>query len=536
MFISVRNKIQKPADQMRGKTLRNNSMPIDRHLAKQLERIFLAAGEAKAKICRLMVLYPALLLCFTGCAVGPDFVRPTPPPVDRYIQDKDPTATISADGQAQHFNIGGTVLDDWWRTFNSETLNGVISEAIKGNPTLKAAQATLRQSQENLRAGYGVFFPQIDVGFNATRQKYSPARIGSTAASSIFNLFTLSATVSYALDVFGGQRRMVEGLRAQVDLQRALVQGTYLTLSGNVVNTVIARAAYLEQIKATEQIIDLQKEQIEIVEAQVRAGTVPYANMLSLQSQLASVEASLAPLKQKFNQSEHLLATLVGRTPAEWAPPPVSLSDLTLPEEIPVTFPSNMVRQRPDILASEAELHSASAEIGVSTAALFPTFTVDGTYGQNSTKTDRLFKSSSNYWSLGAGITAPFFHGGTLWFKRKAAIEGYQQALATYQQNVLSAFTQVADALQALEHDAEGLNAQSKALKTSEEALRLIRINYQAGVVNYLQIVIANAQYHQAQIGYLQAKAQRLQDTVALFVALGGGWGDTYGKKTDTPD
>lgn len=521
---------------MRGKTRRDNSMPIARPLAKQQERIFFAAGEAKAKICRLVGFYLALSLCFTGCAVGPDFVRPSPPPVDRYTQDSDPTATISADGQAQHFNMGGTVLDDWWRMFNSETLNAVISEAIVGNPTLKAAQATLRQSQENLRAGYGVFFPQIDAGFNATRQKYSPSRVGSTAAGSIFNLFTLSATVSYALDVFGGQRRMVEGLQAQVDLQRALVQGTYLTLSGNVVNTVIARAAYLEQIKATEQIIELQKEQLAIVEAQVRAGTVPYANMLSLQSQLASVEASLAPLKQRFYQSEHLLANLVGRTPAQWAAPPVGLSDLTLPEEIPVTFPSDMVRRRPDILAGEAELHSASAEIGVSTAALFPTFTLDGAYGQNSTKMDRLFKSSSNYWNLSAGVTTPFFHGGTLWFKRKAAIEGYRQALATYQQNVLSAFAQVADTLQALEHDAEGLHAQSQALKSAEEALRLIRINYQAGVVNYLQIVIANAQYHQAQIGYLQAKAQRLQDTVALFIALGGGWGDIYGEKTETPD
>ena len=224
----------------------------------------------------------ALLISLVGCAVGPDFVRPTPPPVDRYTQGAEPTATIPADGQAQHFDKGATVLADWWRLFNSAKLDAVINEAIAGNPTLQAAQASLRQSQDNLRAGYGVFFPQLDASFDATRQKYSPARIGSSSPSSIFNLFTLSATVSYALDVFGGERRAVEGLQAQVDVQRAMVLGTYLTLSGNIVNTIIAQAAYREQIKATEQIIGLQKEQIGITETQVRAGTVPYANVLSL--------------------------------------------------------------------------------------------------------------------------------------------------------------------------------------------------------------------------------------------------------------
>ncbi len=510
------------------------SMDRDRKPARLQATILASVGHMKAGICRLPGLFGILLFCLGGCAVGPDFVRPTPPPVDSYTQGMEPTATIPADGQSQHFVKGAVILADWWQLFNSTQLNAVISEAIAGNPTLQAAQASLRQSQENLRAGYGVFFPQFDAGFDASRQKYSPARVGSSAVSSIFNLFTLSATVSYALDVFGGQRRMVEGLHAQVDMQQAMVRGTYLTLSGNVVNTVIARAAYNEEIKATEQIIGLQKEQVEIGEAQALAGITPYAIVLSLKSQLASFEASLAPLKQKRSQTEHLLATLVGRAPAEWTPPSVALSDLTLPGEIPVTIPSELVHRRPDILVSEAALHSASAEIGVATAALFPSFTLNGSYGQNNSSMNDLFKDSSNFWSLGAGVTAPLFHGGTLWFRRKAAIEGYQQVLATYRQNVLSAFAQVADTLRALEHDAEGLRAQFQALTAADEALRLIRANYQAGVVGYLQIIIANQQYHQAQLGYIQVQAQRLQDTVALFVALGGGWSGTDGDWMNT--
>lgn len=474
-----------------------------------------------------------LLISLAGCAVGPDFVRPKPPADDRYTQGADPTETISADGRTQHFAKGATVPGDWWRLFDSPKLDTVMNEAIAGNPTLQAAQASLRQSQEYLRAGYGVFYPQLDASFVATRQKFSPARFGSRSPSSIFNLFTLSATVSYALDVFGGERRAVEGLQAQVDVQRAMVSGTYLTLSGNIVNTVIARAAYREQIKSTERIIVLQKEQVGIAEAQARAGTVPYANVLSLQSQLASFEALLPPLKQKVSQTEHLFATLVGRAPAEWIPPQVDLSELSLPDELPVTLPSKLVRQRPDILAAEAELHIASTEIGVATATLFPSFTLNGSYGQNNTSMNRLLKSSSNIWSLGADVTAPLFRGGTLWFRRKAALEGYQQSLATYRQTVLGAFAQVADTLRALEHDAEALHAQSQALETAEEALRLIQANYQAGIVNYLQILIANVQYEQARIGYLQAQAQRLQDTVALFVALGGGWQGADEDKTE---
>ncbi len=465
------------------------------------------------------------LFCTVSCAVGPDYVRPEPPAVERYTSGAQPAETTIADGRAQHFEEGARIASDWWRLFTSSKLDALIKEAVANNPGLQAAQASLRQSQDNLRAGYGVFFPQFDAGFDATRQKLSQARFGgSSSNSSIFNLFTLTATVSYALDIFGGERRMVEGLKAQVDYGCYNVEGTFLTLIGNLVNTVIARAAYLEEIKATERIIDILKEQVKITEAQAKAGTVPFSNVLSLLSQLAANEAALPPLRQKLSQAEHLLAILAGCTPAESTPPQVDLADLTLPADLPITLPSELVRRRPDILAAEAQLHTASAEIGVATAALFPSFTLNGSYGLQNNSLGSLFKNSSSIWNIGGSITAPLFHGGSLWYKRQAAIEAYNQSLAIYRQTVLSAFAQVADTLRALENDAEALAAQKHALDAAEQALGLVHANYQAGTVNYLQILTADNQYYQAKTGYLQARAQRLQDTVALFVALGGGW------------
>ncbi len=470
-------------------------------------------------------LCAALLLFIFGCSVGPDFVRPEAPKTDRYTREAGPVSTIPADGQAQRFEPGAEVVADWWRLFDAPKIDAVIKEAVANNPSLQSAQASLRQSQDNLRAGYGVFYPQLDAGFDATRQKLSLARLGgSSSNSTIFNLYTLSATVSYALDIFGGERRAVESLGAQADYQRYAVLGTYLTLTGNIVNTVIAQAAYRGEIQATEELIKIQGDQVRIAETQFQAGTVPYSNVLSLKSQLSATEATLPPLRQKLSQADHLLATLAGRAPAEWSSPQIEMTDLKLPVDLPVTLPSQLVRQRPDILAAEAQLHGASADIGVATAALFPSFTLNGAYGFEDTSFKKFFTKTSSIWSLGANVAAPLFHGGTLRSKRQGAIEGYNQSLANYRQTVLGAFAQVADTLRGLEHDAESLQAQSLSLSAAEEALRLINVNYEAGTVNYLQVITADNQYQQAKIGYLQALAQRLQDTVALFVALGGGW------------
>ena len=467
-----------------------------------------------------------LLLAFmvlTSCMVGPDFIKPKAPAVERYTQNALPNETMIADGLMQHFELGAKVNADWWRLFNSTQLNILVSKALANNLTLQSAQANLRQSQANLQAGYGVFFPQVDAGFTSVRQQFSPARFGNNSASTIFNLYTFSTTVSYTLDVFGGERRNVESLEAQKDLQRYTEQGTYLTLTGNIINAVIAKAAYQAEVETTEQWLALLQKQIKLTETQVSAGTVSYQAVVSLRSQLALVAATLPALKQKLNQTEHLQANLVGLTPADWQSPTIKLADLTLPLNLPVSLPSELVHQRPDILAAEAQLHSDSAKIGVATAGLFPNISLSGSFGYNNQSLLDLFMSKGNIWSMAANFAQPLFHGGTLWFGRKAAIATHEKSLAIYQQTVVSAFTQVADALSALQHDAEMVAAQKQSLEAADDALRLVTANYQAGLVNTQQVLIIESQRLQAKLAYLSAIAQRYQDTVAFFVALGGG-------------
>ena len=466
----------------------------------------------------------AAALGLSGCAVGPDFVRPEAPGVTRYTPGPAPRTTVAAAGRAQTFTEGARIAADWWRLFGSPKLDAIVAQSLADNPTLQAAEASLRRSQDNLRAGYGVFFPSIDAGAGVGRERSNPAALGSSQPASVFNLLTLSASVSYTLDVWGGNRRALEGLGAQVEADRVTVLGTYLMLSGNAVNAVIAQAAYRAQIQATRDLVTFEKQQIHVAEAQVQAGTVPQSNVLSLRSQLASTEAGLPALQLKVDQADHLLAVLAGRTPGEYAPVPVALGEISLPTDVPVTLPSELVRQRPDILLAEAQLHAANAQIGVATAAMLPSLTLSAGYGVASNTPGTLLSATSSLWNVGAGITAPLFRGATTWYQRKAAIDAHEQATALYRQAVLAAFQQVADTLRALEHDAEALRAQQEAVDTAEEALKLVQFNYEAGIATYLQVLVADGQYLQTKQGYLQAVAQRLQDTVALYVALGGGW------------
>jgi NodT family efflux transporter outer membrane factor (OMF) lipoprotein len=467
----------------------------------------------------------AIMAMLGGCAVGPDFVRPAPPDTDRYMREPQPEATVAADGQSQHFAPGAEITADWWRLFKSAQLDAVVLQALSNNPTLQAAEASLRQSQDNLRAGYGLYFSSGQAGVSASRQLSAAPleQSGSQTHGTVFNLFTASGTISYTFDVFGGKRRTVEGLRAQADSQRYETKAAYITLSANVVNTSIARAAYAAQIRATKQLIELENQQLHLAETQVRAGTAPYSTILSVRSLLAANQALLAPLEQSASQAGHLLATLEGVLPSKATLPDIDLTELSLPMDLPVSLPSDLVRQRPDILSAEALMHVASANIGIATAAMYPSISLSGTYGGASTTLASL-SAVSKFWSIGPTITTPVFQGNSLWYVRRAAIDAWQQSQATYRQTVLGAFEQVADALKALEHDAEGLQAQVEAKRTAGEALNLLQVNYRAGLVAYPDVLTADVQYHQATIAWLQTVAQRQQDTVALFAALGVGW------------
>ncbi|MFM0514084.1 efflux transporter outer membrane subunit [Paraburkholderia sp. RL17-373-BIF-A] len=465
-----------------------------------------------------------LALLLNACSVGPNFSRPPPPKVSQFVHGDALHSSLAAAGSVQTFSAQTAVPADWWTRFGSLAIDSAVDEALTGNATIESAQAALRQSDDEMRAGAGVFFPQVDAGFGASRQKYSTARVGGSQPSTLFNLFTLSASISYAVDIWGGHRRMVEALWARADAQRYTVLATYLTLTANVVNAMIARAAYRDQIAATREMIDLLREQIRITQAQVEAGASAYAAVLTLENELATLEASVPALDQKRAQAEDLLASLCGMLPADWRAPELSLADIALPPTLPDTVPALLVQQRPDILQAEAALHVASADIGVATANLLPGITLSASGGYDSTSMGALLHRSGQVWAVAADVTAPVFHGGTLWFQRQAALDAYSQTRASYRQVVLNAFAQVADTLRALENDALALEAQTRARDAAAEALRLIKADYSAGTVGYLQILIADSQFHQARIAWLQGVAQRLQDTVALYAALGGGW------------
>ncbi len=465
----------------------------------------------------------ALLL--SGCAMGPDFVTPEAPAVKSY--DRQPLPKPVDGGQRFDEGVGPAAY--WWKSFGSTQIDSIVEEGLVGNPGLQAAEASLKASRENLRAGAGIFYPQASGTFSQTRETSSPATTAGSGA--IVNLSTLSASVSYALDLFGGQRRSVEALGAQVDVQRAQTLGVYMTLTGNIVNTSIAIAAYREELDEYEQLIAIEKDQLSMATKQYQAGVAPYSSVLALRSQIASLEASVPPVRQKFSQAEHLLATLAGKTPGEWVTPDLRLSGISLPERVPLSLPSELVRQRPDILAAEAELHAANAEIGVATAALFPSFTLTGSYGRTASQPHELSDPLNRFWSIGGNIAEPIFNGGSLRAKRRAAIATRNQAFALYRQTVLAAFAQVADLIRALEHNAEQLKAEMQAVQSSKLALDLIQANYKAGMVNYVQVILADIQYRQAKIGYLQAQAQQLQNSAAMYVALGGGWQHDEGAK-----
>lgn len=469
----------------------------------------------------------ALIACAAaaaGCAVGPDFVPPAPPAQTGFTRTPGPTQLASADGVAQSFAPQTKLRADWWRLFGSDAIDQAVAQAFEHNPGLDTARATLRQSEQNLRAGEGVFYPGISAGGSAERARAAPVSEGSSLPGSVFNVVSLSATVSYPMDLFGGERRKVEALRAQVDDQEELLKAAYLSLSANVVNACIARAAYAAQLRATQELIELEKEQLATIEVQVKAGTSPYANLLSQRSLIASNEASLAQLNQKIDQAGHLLTALQGVAPDQAQLPGFELGELTLPAELPLSLPSELVRQRPDILAAQAQLHAASAGIGVATAALYPALLIDANFGKAGTSGAALLADGARFWSIGPSVAAPLFEGGTLRAQRQAAIDAFQAQEAVYRQTVVAAFQQVADVLRALEHDAQALRAFEEAQQTAAEALRLQQVSYRAGLVAFIDVLAADVQFHNARIAYLQAVAQRQQDTVSLYAALGGGW------------
>ncbi len=459
--------------------------------------------------------------------VGPNFHSPAPPKVKRYTETPLPKKTVKTagpGGQEQVFITNKDIPLLWWELYRSPEINQLIHTGLANSPTLAAASAALRQAQENLKEQIGnSMWPAIDVTDSVQRQRYSGVQIGQPAESVTFNLFYTSFNLSYTLDVFGGARRQIESLRAQVDYQQFEVIAAYLTLTSNIVTTATAVASYQAQIEATLELIQAEQGILNLLNKQYRLGGVSKENVLTQQTLLEQSKATLPPLQKSLSQAKHALSTLVGTFPD--APlPTIRLDRLKLPTELPVSLPSNLVRQRPDVRASEALLHAACAQVGVATANLFPQFTISANEGWLNTSFANLYTARNNTWSATGMVLQPLFRGGALLAQRRAAIAAYQQTAAQYRQIVLQAFQSVADVLRGLELDARTLQAQIRAEDAARASLNLTLKQYRLGAVSYINLLNAQQQYQQTRISRIQAQATRYNDTAALFQALGGGW------------
>ena len=479
-------------------------------------------GHAPAR--KLAIL--ALAVGLAGCAAGPDFKRPAAPEVVDYTATPVPAQTESAPtrlGEAQRLVSDMPIDGQWWRNLKSPRLDALIEAALTASPTLASARATLRQAQEVHAAQAGsTLYPQVDAGLGAQRQRANPSALGQVGDAREFSLYNASVDLRYNLDLAGGNRRALEALAARSDYRRYELDAARLTMAGNIATTAITRARLAEQIAATAAILRAQEEQLHIARERVRLGQAAPDEALALQTLVEQTRAELPTLRKQMWQTEHLLAVLAGRAPGAGGIPDLTLADFTLPTELPLVVPSELVCRRPDIQASEALLHAANAEYGVAVAKLYPQINLSANLGSQALTTGALFGSSSAVWNVVGQLTQPLFNPG-LPAEKRAALAAFDAAAANYQGVVLEALRNVADALRAVENDAQALAALAAADEAAQGSLRSVERQYQLGAASYVQLLIAQQQAQQTRLGLAAAQAQRLADSVALYQALGGG-------------
>jgi len=488
----------------------------------------LAAQRPLAFRLSVLALAFASLLLLPGCAVGPNFKRPAAPEVKEYTTNavvSTATATNVTGGEAQHFVSGMDIPAEWWRLFHSKTLNGLIEHSLSNNPSIKAAQAALKVARETTLAQKGAFFPSVTGSFSAARQKTSEEIAPVPNANDFyFSLYTPQVSVSYVPDVFGLTRRTVESLKAQEEQARFAVVATLITLSANVATAAIQEASLRGQIAATKELMMINSNMLQILRNQFAKGYVSRLDVAAQESQLAQVTATLPPLVKQLGQQRDLLAALAGDFPSQGPSETFELVSLQLPQELPLSLPSQLVSQRPDVRQAEEALHFASAQIGIAIANRLPVITLTADAGSMALEANRLFSNGNGFWTLAGSVTQPIFQGGTLLHRERAARAAFTQAAEQYRSTVLTAFQNVADTLNALEQDANGLKAAVAARDAAKVTLDVAQRHFQSGYANYLSLLNAEQSYQQALITMVQAQANRYADTAALFQALGGGW------------
>lgn len=464
-------------------------------------------------------LLGAGLLVMAGCAVGPDYTRPTTDAGARFTADPLPSPA------AQQLDADLDVPADWWTLFHSAALDALIAQALRANPDLAAARASLRQAREAVAVARGSYLPQVEGSASDTRERESGAAFGSpNLPASIFSIYSASVSVSYVPDLFGATRRQVEESAAQEDYARFELEATRLTLISNVVTGAIQEASLRGQIAATEQILEAERAQLDVIRRQFELGAADQATVLSQQATLAATDATLPPLQKQLAQTRTQLAIYAGRLPAEDEERRFTLDAIELPPTLPLELPSKLVEQRPDIRAAEAELHSASAAVGVAVANMLPQIKLTGSYGDTSVQIGNLFQPGNAVWSLGASLTQPLLDEVTLLHRKRSAEAAFDQAAAEYRSTVLKSFQDVANALHAIGFDAEAFAAETRAERAAFDSLELSRRQYALGAVSFPTLLDAQKTWQQARLSLVQAAAARYSDSAVLVAALGGGW------------
>jgi len=462
----------------------------------------------------------------TGCAVGPNYKQPPAPSTKGYVPGGLPPNTAASDakgGSAQRYVEDLDIPGQWWTLFQSADLNALIGRALAHNPTLESAQAALRQANETLAAQRGTYYPSVTGSVGAQRSKSSGAAIGEPQLGSYYyTLNSATVNVSYGIDAFGGTRRQVEALKAQSDYQQYALEASYLSLTANIVTTAVSEASVRAQIAATEDIVRSQQKQLDIVERRVSAGGASRADVAQQQATLANTLATLPPLRNQLAQLRNQLATYTGDLPADFEGGAFTLDSLSLPADLPVSLPSKLVEQRPDVREYAALLHQATAQVGVATANMLPQLSLTGSFGGEAVKFSNIFDPASIVWSIAASVTQPIFKGGQLVHQRRAAIAAAQEAAANYKSTVLTAFQNVSNTLVALGADADAFAASANADRAAAVSLELVRAQYGSGAASYVQVLTAEQTYQSAEIALVKTRAQRYADTAALFQALGG--------------
>ena len=484
---------------------------------------------------RRAITLMALSAAVTACAVGPNFKRPPAPATPTYgaaRMDGDMAGADIWGGVTQRFVKDMDIPAQWWSVFKSPKLNQLVEQALKNSPDVGAAQAALRQAHELYSAQWTAFIPSIQGDVTGDRSQFPAATLTSptTAPSTVYNLFTAQLTLSYAPDLFGGTRRAVEQAKAQEESTRFQLEATYLTLSSNVVVTAVQEASLRGQIAATTRLLELQHQLTEKIRQQRALGTANDLDLLAQQALEAQTAQTLPPLQKQLGQARDALTALMGRLPADEPPETFELTDLALPSDLPVSVPSKLIEQRPDVRQAEENMHAASAAVGIATADLLPQFTINADVGSSALKLQNLFGPYTSFWDLGATLSQTLFDSGALIHKRRAAIAALDQAAAQYRSAVILACQNVADTLRALRSDADALKANNESARAAKAAFSLAERQKSIGTISTVAVMNAEQAYQQAELTLVQAQANRYADTAGLFQALGGGWWNRSGE------